>query len=171
MPIPLILRGLGVIAAVAVAKEIGKDEGIEQGKSEAKAEFDIKHENIKKQIDERLKSVKDRDKVAILMCKVAISFANTGGEITEKEKNIIESVICGKAGMTDVVRAEIDRYYDLVSDSSNEESDFYHMLKQVTDNENIDLKDIVNILTLLEKCSPEKSDETRKHYIELARTA
>ena len=182
MPIPVILAGLGAAAKVAAtvgvststlaaATKSSKEQGRIEGRNEAKAEFNLQIENLKQQIENNsaYKSSQERDKKAIFMCGVAIAFANTGGTITQKEKKIIESVICGKVGMTSTVREQVNRLYDKVSRFDSKESDFHYMLKQASDSNLVNMKDIVELLILLDKCSPEKSCEYRTNYLQLVR--
>ena len=49
----IVIADMNLPQAEAVAKEMGRDEGIEQGKCEAKAEFDIKLEEIKKDYEKQ----------------------------------------------------------------------------------------------------------------------
>ena len=197
MPIPFILAGLGAAATaaattaatvgaaattaaatvgvststLAAATKSSKEQGRIEGRNEAKAEFNLQIENLKQQIENNsaYKSSQERDKKAIFMCGVAIAFANTGGTITQKEKKIIESVICGKVGMTSTVREQVNRLYDKVSRFDSKESDFHYMLKQASDSNLVNMKDIVELLILLDKCSPEKSCEYRTNYLQLVR--
>ena len=155
-----------IVDEVYESQERKKEALRQEGRNEAKAEYNKKLERLREEIEKNssYKSAQERDKVAIHMCGVAIAFAKTGGAITKNEKHVIETVICGKVGMTSTVRTKIDSFYRNVPG-------FEYMLKQASNSKLVNMKNIEEILILLDRIEPEKSGNIRKNYLYLASIA